>query len=484
MVLRRLFGRRRPPAGLRQRLELLRSPPTFSLVVPRGAATPDLVYPDVETVPDLAQATHEFVGFVAPGDTLTPDALLAMAEAVAGRTDADLVYSDEVGPDGDTFHKPGWSPELLLAQPYVLRFAAYRRELVLAVGGERATAGGSRDYDLALRVAEAARQVIHVPRVLCRVGRNRIPLDTDLRVAADAAARRGLAAVVTRSPAAHVHAVSLEPRQRPPVTVIVPTRDRLDLLRPCVQSLLAKTSYPDLRLTIVDNGSRLPETIAQLQAWQRQPRVRVLPDPAPFDYSALMNRAVRAADTPLVVLLNNDTEVIAPRWLDEMVGWIEQPGVGAVGAKLYYGNDTIQHAGIVLGIGGVASHGHKGLPRHAPGYHGLLHSVRDVSAVTGACMLTRRDVFVQLGGFDETLPVAYNDVDYCLRLRQHGHRVLFAPLAELYHHEGQSRGDDRRGAQRFDRAIALMQARWGEALRQDPFYNPCLSLQATDYRRR
>jgi GT2 family glycosyltransferase len=212
--------------------------------------------------------------------------------------------------------------------------------------------------------------------------------------------------------------------------------------------------------------------------------VRVLADPSPFNYSALMNRAVRAADTPLVALLNNDTEVLAADWLAELAGWLELPSVGAVGGKLYHGDGTIQHAGVVLGIGGVASHGHKGSPGDAPGYHGLLHCVRDTSAITAACMLTRRELFLEAGGFDEQLGVAYNDVDYCLRLRTRGKRIVFTPLAELHHFEGRSRGDDRRGHGRFDREIALMQGRWGAALRSDPFYNPNLSLQATDYRRR
>jgi GT2 family glycosyltransferase len=484
MVFGRLFGARRGRSELRRRAAALTSPPSFSVVAADPAAAAGLVYPALEVVADLSRARGEFVAFVGAGERPAPDALLAVAEAVVREPDADLVYSDEQVDGAEPFHKPDWSPALLLAQPYVLRFCAYRRERVLAVGGPRAAASASQDYDLALRVGEAARRVLHVPRLLVRARAPRPPLDDDLRAAADAAARQGLQAEVRRSRVAHVHAVSVRPRAWQPVTVIVPTRDRLDLLRVCIDSLLGRTRHPSFSVLIVDNGSVEQATHGQLRAWRQDPRVRVLADPSPFNYSALMNRAVRAADTPLVALLNNDTEVLAPDWLAELAGWLELPYVGAVGGKLYHGDGTIQHAGVVLGIGGVASHGHKGSPGDAPGYHGLLHCVRDTSAVTAACMLTRRKLFLDAGGFDEQLAVAYNDVDYCLRLRARGKRIVFTPLAELRHFEGGSRGDDRRGQSRFDREIALMQGRWGAALRSDPFYNPNLSLQATDYRRR
>jgi GT2 family glycosyltransferase len=484
MVFGRLFGARRERSELRRRAAALAAPPSFSVIAADPAAAAELVYPAFEVVADLAAARGEFVAFVGPGERPARDALLAVAEAVAREPDADLVYSDEQVDGCTPFHKPDWSPALLLAQPYVLRFCAWRRDRVLGVGGLRAAAGAAQDYDLALRVGEAARRVVHVPQLLGRARAARPPAADDLRVAAEAAARQGLCAEVRRSRVAHVYEVSVRPRGWEPVTVIVPTRDRLDLLRVCVDSVLARTRHPRFSLLIVDNGSVEPATQVQLRSWQQDPRVRVLADPSPFNYSALMNRAVRAADTPLVALLNNDTEVLAPDWLAEMAGWMEWPSVGAVGARLRYGDGSIQHAGIVLGIGGVASHGHKGSPGDAAGYHGLLHSVRDVSAVTAACMLTRRDLFLDAGGFEEQLGVAYNDVDYCLRLRARGRRILFAPLAELHHFEGMSRGDDRRGSARFDREQALMQARWGAALRADPFYNPNLSLQATDYRLR
>lgn len=472
------------PAALRERLARLPRVPSFSIVTGDRAAAGDLAYPAFDVVAAADRATGEFVVFASPGDRLLPHALLAAAERITTAPETDLVYSDEAFANGRAFHKPDWSPELLLAQPYVLRFAAYRRTVLDSIGGIDAQAGAAWEYDLALRATAAARRIEHITEVLCRTNEARVLDDSDRLAVAAAARRRGLQATVTLCPHAPVLSLSLEPRERPPVVVIVPTRDRVDMLRRCIDSVLQRTTYPAFSVLVVDNGSVEPATLAQLRAWQADPRVRVMPDPSPFDYAALMNRAVQATDAPLVAFLNNDTEVISPRWLDEMVGWIEQPGVGAVGAKLYFENGTVQHAGVVLGIGGVATHGHKGAPHDAPGYHGLLHCVRDTSAVTGACMLTRRSAFAQIGGFDGRFRVAYNDVDYCLRLRQHGYRILFAPLAELWHLEGASRGDDRRGTRRFDDEIRLMQERWGALLTSDPFYNRNLSLAATDYRLR
>lgn len=462
---------------------------TFSFVVPELGTHHDLTRRGFEVVPSLQAAKGDFVVFLTPADAPSADALTALAGAIAATPLADVVFGDHAEPDGTPFHKPGWSPALLLAQPYALGLVAYRRELVLqlglpGLGLPRPEAGAAWDYELLLRATAAARAVCHVPKVLCRLGASRPANNDDLHAAAEAPLRMGLLATVTRCPHAPVHSISVRPRQQVPITVIVPTRDRLDLLVPCIESVLGTRGHPGLRVLIVDNGSVHPATLAKFALWQQDQRVRVLRDDAPFDYSALMNRAVAATTTPLVLLLNNDTQVIAPGWLDELAGWLELPAVGAVGAKLYYADDTIQHAGVVLGIGGVASHGHKGFARHAPGYRGLLHCVRDVSAVTGACLLTRRELYLELGGLEPELRVAYNDIDYCLRLRQRGHRVLWTPNAELHHFEGKSRGDDQRGQARFDREIAFMQARWGGLLAADPFYNPNLSLRATDYRRR
>jgi O-antigen biosynthesis protein len=457
--------------------------------------------PGVHLVAEPRLADAEWLVFAPSSLDVLPSALPWLAHGIAGTPDADVVFGDDVASDGAPFHKPGWSDLLLLSHARCLGVFAVRRELVLAALPAIEAAADARDPDtfdpddeaslhaLALRVTfddrlRRSRRVVHVPELL---GAWRRPLGDSAahrREVAAAARRRGLVATVAATPAPAVFAVHVQAAAPRSVTVVVPTRDRRDLFEPCLDSVLAHPGPHDVQVLVVDNGSCEADSLQRLADYVATGRVRVLRDDRPFDYAALMNAAVAAAATEFVVLLNNDTAVIAPDWLDQMLGWLELPDVGAVGAKLYHGDDTIQHAGVVLGIGGVASHGHKNVRRDAPGYHGLLHCVRDVSAVTAACLVTRREHYLAVGGMTSELRVAYNDIDFCLKLRERGLRVVFAPLAELYHFEGKSRGRDRRGQSRFEREIGFMRQRWGPLLDRDPFYSPKLSLRAVDFRLR
>lgn len=458
----------------------------------------------------VSKSDADYVLFVEAGDCLTPEALIALAEHVDAHGSADLVYGDEdkLGPTGilhDAYHKPDWSQALLLSQPYAVYPAFYRRRLLVDLGGLRAGFGSATLYDLALRFSERAETISHVPGVLYH-RRSELPamLDTanesprrsiwgaawlsarraanDRRLAVEQALeRRGIAARVALARHAETTLVSPLPQRNERVTIVIPTRDGGSHLQRAVESVLRRTTYPNYEVLIVDNGSTEHATRRLLQRLSSDRRVRVIEDPRPFNFSALNNNAVRQTGAHYVLLLNDDTQVISRGWLTEMVGWLEQPSVGAVGAKLLYTDGTVQHAGVTLGIGGVASHPHKRFSRRDTGYHGLLASVRECSAVTGACLLTRRDLFWQMGGLEESLPRAYNDVDYCLRLGERGYRVLFTPQAELYHHESVSRGRDTRQDAQFRDAIAWMQRRWGALLLDDPFYHPSLSLRATNY---
>ena len=264
------------------------------------------------------------------------------------------------------------------------------------------------------------------------------------------------------------------------ITAVIPTRDRADLLRTAVQGLREKTDYPELEIIIVDNETKEVESLRYLSELEHQ-GIRVLRVPGPFNYSLMNNLAVAEASGELVLLLNNDTEVIEPGWLKEMTRYFQEKRVAVVGPKLLYPDGTLQHGGVVLGIGGVAGHIHVGEPRNSGGYFGRLWLAQDVSCVTGACMLVRRSVFEKVCGFDsESLPVAFNDVDFCLRVVKAGWRIIWTPSAVLYHHESKSRGGDTSGEKltRFQRDITTMRARWGEALTSDPFYNPNLSLES------
>lgn len=443
-------------------------------------------------------ARGDFIALLDHDDELRPHALLEVVEAILRNPDAGLLYSDEdkVDEDGrrfDPYFKPDFDPDLLRSQNYVCHFTTIRADLVRDVGGFRAGFEGSQDHDLILRCTERLRadQVIHIPRVLYHW--RAIPGSTALtRDAKDYASSAGARAVDGHLQRCHPGARVEElthghyrvywplPEVAPKVSLVIPTRDRVELLRMCVESILARTTYPDFELVVVDNQSTDPDALAYLAELQRRDRVRVLRFDAPFNYSAINNWAVAQCDGAVIGLVNNDIEVITPDWLEEMVSHALRPEVGAVGAMLYYPNDTIQHAGVMLGLHGVAGHIYAGLPRGYPGHGGRARVAQSMSAVTGACLLVRREVFEQVGGLEEGLQVAFNDVDFCLRVREAGYRNIWTPFAELYHHESASRGseDTDEKKQRFASEVAYMHQRWEAELRSDPAYNANLSLSS------
>jgi GT2 family glycosyltransferase len=419
-----------------------------------------------------------------------------MVKAAGRAPDAGLFYSDEdkIDADGrrfDPYFKPDWDPDLVLGQNYVCHFTMARTELVRALGGFRAGYEGSQDHDLVLRCAERLEpaQIVHVPRVLYhwRAIAGSSALARDAKDYASAAGAKAIAghldrkhpgAAVEELPHGHYRVRWPLPARLPMVSLVVPTRDKAELLRTCVEGILSRTTYPEFEIVVVDNQSSDPETLAYLAAIGRLGRVRVLRYDAPFNYSAINNWAVQRCDGDVIGLVNNDTEVITAGWLEEMVSQAVRPDVGAVGAMLYYPNDTIQHAGIVLGVHGVAAHAYAGRVRQYPGQCGRARVAQSVSAVTAACLLVRREVFAEVGGLDESLAVAFNDVDFCLRVAAAGYRNVWTPFAELYHHESATRGAEDSPAKlaRFNREVDRMTARWGDLLRQDPYYNPNLTV--------
>ncbi|XGA79209.1 glycosyltransferase family 2 protein [Halomonas sp. CH40] len=446
----------------------------------------------------------EYVCLLDHDDLLTADALLEMAEAAVKNPQAKLFYSDEdkldeFGHRVDPHFKPDWNPDLILAQNYISHLGMYSTDLVREVGGFREGFEGSQDHDLVLRVTArlTAEQIVHVPKVLYhwRAGEGSTAKNSGEK---DYTAEAGLKAVadylaVNRPDAKASHGAFANtyrvhwplPSPMPLVSLLIPTRDRVEILKPCVEAILARTSYRLFEVLILDNGSRCPETLAYLQEVQaRDDRVRVVEWDHPFNYSALNNFGIRHAKGELIGLINNDIEPINPEWLEEMVRQACRPEIGCVGAKLYYPNDTIQHAGVILGIGGVAGHAHKYLSRHAIGYFSRLHLAHNLSAVTAACLLVRKQVFDEVGGLNEQdLTIAFNDVDFCLKVREAGYRNLWTPYAELYHHESVSRGgeDNPEKRERAAREAAYMRRTWEEALDNDPAYNPNLTLVYEDF---
>ncbi|MBS0381183.1 MAG: glycosyltransferase family 2 protein [Proteobacteria bacterium] len=447
----------------------------------------------------LARARGEFIVPMGTDCGLRPHALLQVSEAVASDSGLDVLYADEdriddEGKRSDPEFNPDWNPDLLRSRNYLGGCVAMRTALARASGGFRTGFEGSGIYDLVLRCSERAApgNVHHLPAILCHrfvdsasPARTRDVAAAELRAVATHLERLGNGALVENidEQAALRRIRWPAPQPAPKISLIIPTRDRGKFLQVCVESLLAKTTYPDFELVVVDNQSRERAALRYLERLSARARVRVLRYDAPFNYSAINNWAARQCDGLLLGFVNNDIEVIAPDWLEEMAGLALRPDTGAVGAMLYYPDDTIQHAGMVLGVNGVAGHIYAGRPRGDHGYLERTRIAQNVSAVTGACLLVRRKLFDDVGGFDEGLPVEFNDVDFCLRLQQRGYRNVWTPFAELYHHESASRVVADAGAKRAREAgIARMRERWGDLLRDDPAYNPNLSLHDLDCR--
>lgn len=428
----------------------------------------------------FAAAMGDFVGVLDQDSELAPNALFEVAGLLKERLDADLIYSDEdmiddTGIRSDPSFKPGWSPDLLLAFNYVSRLSVYRKKLLEEIGGFRDGFGNSWDYDMVLRFTEKTGKIFHVPKVLYHVrsAEAHAPKE-DRRALAEALKRRGIEGSVVDGASSGHFRVKRKIESNPKVSIVIPTRDNVSLLKSCVESIERLTDYRNYEVLIVDNDSADPETEEYLSSTPH----RVLRFEEDFNYSRINNFAVSHSEGEYILLLNDDTEVISRKWLTVMLEHAQRPGVGAVGAKLLYPDGHIQHAGVLLGLGnpwtaGVAGHAYQAYASRSPGHLGTLKSTCNYSAVTAACMMFRRTVFDEIGGFDEkNLEVAYNDVDLCLRVRERGYLIVFTPCAELYHHEFASRG--LYSAKPSE--LRYMRERWGELLDNDPYYNPNFSL--------
>ncbi|WP_235939015.1 glycosyltransferase family 2 protein [Schauerella aestuarii] len=445
----------------------------------------------------LEIATGEFVALLDHDDILPPHALFMVVKYLAEHPDADLLYSDEDkinerGERVDPYFKPDWNPELLRTQNYFCHFGVYRTALIREVGGFRMGFEGSQDHDLVLRCVERvpAQNIVHIPHVLYHwrisagstaAGESEKPYAQDAAFKAidEHLARCGVKAHVELTPAGQRHICYALPDPAPLVTIVIPTKDGVGLLKQCIDSVLGISTYRNIEILIVDNGSTEPATLAYFDGLTGQPDVRVMRDPRPFNYSALNNAAVQEAQGEFICLMNNDIQVITPGWLEEMVGLAMQPGAGCVGARLWYPNDTLQHGGVILGIGGIAGHSHLKLARGEGGYFSRAALTQNLSCVTAACLVVSRSVYREVDGLDEGLAVAFNDVDFCLRVREAGYRNVYAAFAELYHHESATRGSDLTPEKqlRFQSECAYMKERWGDALTNDPAYNPNLDLK-------
>jgi O-antigen biosynthesis protein len=465
-----------------ERLGSLAQRPLISVLAvlgPANAPKPDdQIYPDYEFLAvapganeaesfngTLAKARGEYVLPLAPGTVLRSHALLDLALTLRRHPAAEVIYADEdrIDRDGkrrDPRFKPAWSPDLLDAYDYVGDLKLLRAATVRALGGWRD--GPALHLDLMLRIASkvAPETIVHLAKVLVH----------------DASAKEQSPRTLTR----RRYAV---PDPAPLVSLIIPTRDRAELLSACIRSIRAHTRYPAYEILIVDNGSVEEETKRLFTELAADPSVRILPQPGPFNFSALNNAAARGARGSILGLVNNDVEAIEDGWLDEMVSLAARPEIGCVGARLLYPDRRLQHGGVVVGLGGVAGHAHRFASDMEVGYLDRLRAVHDVSAVTAACLLVRKDVYERVGGLDESLIVTFNDVDFCLKVRAAGYLNLWTPFATLVHHESVSRGRDfaPTKARRFADEYATMQRRWGAELLNDPYYSSNLTYDREDF---
>ena len=452
----------------------------------------------------FAEANGDYFALLDHDDTLQKNALYEVVRAI-NETGADFLYSDEIvlGADLKTlreYHfKPDFSPDTLRGCNYITHFSVFCRELLQkAGGGERAQFDGAQDYDLILRLTEQANVVHHIPKVLYFWRSHALSTASDISAKPYAieAGAKAIAAqlqrlllpgtVAPQEDAPGSYRVTYELTAHPLVSVLIPNKDHTDDLRRCLDSVVQKAGYENLELLVVENNSVKPETFAFYENELPQyHNCRLITYKGPFNFSAINNFAARAAKGEQLLLLNNDIELLSDGFITELLMYAQRPDIGAVGAKLYYPDDKIQHAGVFIGLGGSAGHSHKGLPRENKGNLYRLSTAQNMSAVTGACLMVKAELYRKLGGLDEQqFAVSYNDVDFCLRLRQAGYLNVFTPYAEAYHYESKSRGLDTGGpnARRYQGERERFRKKY-EALilGGDPYYNPHFTLLYENY---
>lgn len=449
----------------------------------------------------LEVATGQYVALMDNDDLLPEHALYWIARTIIENPDVGLIYSDEDkidtnGKRSAPYFKSDWNEFLFRSQNMICHLGVYRRDLVDNVGRFRPDFEGAQDYDLALRCIEQLEreQIIHVPRVLYhwRIHAGSTAMAGDEKPYAALAGvkaldehlqRRGNIGSTELLPMGMYRARYKLPEQLPLVSLIIPTRNAYGLVKQCIDSIKTLTTYPSYEIILIDNGSDDPESLEYFAEIDQEENIRVLRDDGPFNYSKLNNDAVRQARGELIGLINNDIEIITPEWLDEMVSIALQPNVGAVGARLWYPDDRLQHGGVIVGIGGVAGHSHKYLPKGDYGYFCRAALIQELSAVTAACLIIKKSIFNQVRGLDEeNLKIAFNDVDFCLRVGEAGYINVWTPFAEMYHHESATRGleDTPVKKERFMKEVTYIQARWPD-LQKDYAYNPNLTLDHEDF---
>lgn len=450
----------------------------------------------------LELAQGEFIALLDHDDEMTVDALYENAVLLNSYPDADMIYSDEDKITEENlrhmpFFKPDWSPDTFLSQMYSGHLGVYRTGLIRKIGGFRVGFEGSQDYDLVLRFTEQTSHICHIPKILYhwRTAQGSTARAADTKNYAYVAAKKAIQeALERRGEGGRVEFIPNYPGQyrvhypvqgKPLISIIIPTKDNPYHLNKCLISIFEKTNYESFEIIILDNGSSKAETKALFDRWisEKEDRIRIVSMDMPFNYSRMNNEGVRQAGGELVCLLNDDTEIITPDWLEELAGQAQRKGIGAVGAFLLYPNSTIQHAGVILGVDGPASHSHRYWSAGWVGYFGRLLITANYAAVTGACLMVEKKRYIDAGGMDEKLAVSYADVDFCLRLLKKGYRNVVLSHVRLFHEELRSYGSDTAADKQSSNAAEaqMLWERWGDMLGNDPYYSPNLTRSGEDF---
>ena len=448
----------------------------------------------------LSMASGDFVVFLECGDELGADALYEVANLLNNKPEADFIYSDEdkinaAGVRYEPFFKPDWSPDTFRSYNFICHLTAIKRCLIDEVGGFRPGYDGSQDYDLFLRAVERAHQIEHIPKILyhlrgveisgsCYAAAKTYDFEASKKALQDHLERTGLKGEVHEGCFPGSFRVRYKNQGSPMVSIVIPTRDKSKVLKACINSITGKSTYHNYEILIVDNHSEEEDTLRYFKELETSSMVKVIRYDLPFNYSAINNYAAAHSKGEYLLFLNNDTEVISPGWMEAMLEFSQREDVGAVGALLYFPDGSIQHAGVILGIGGVADHPFRLLPGKEIGYFGRTRIIQNLSAVTGACLMMKKSIFEEIGGFDEGFSYDYTDIDLCMKIRERGYLIVYTPYAELYHHESLTRGQMDRPEKllRLCKEVKLFFERWRGLLeRGDPYYNCNLTLVRNDF---
>lgn len=450
----------------------------------------------------LALATGDFIALLDHDDLLAPNALYEVVKRINKYDDVDVVYTDEdkISIDLRSHFQPHFKPDfnidLLRSNNYICHFFVARKAVVDKVGGFRSEYDGSQDYDFIFRCTHEARRIEHIAKILYywRMHKNSVAENPESKMYAFEAGKKaiednlrvnGLKATVSHTKYLGFYRVKYDVKDTPMVSIIIPNKDEKDSLKKCIDSILEKSTYSNYEIVVVENNSTSKEIFEYYSEIEKNENIKVITWKDEFNYSAINNFGIRNSNGEYLVLLNNDTQIITPDWIEEMLGECQREDVGIVGAKLLYPDDTVQHAGVIIGLGGIAGHAMVDIGKEEPGYFAKALIQQDLSAVTAACLMVKRKVFKEVNGLEEKLKVAFNDVDFCLKVREKGYLVVFDPYVLLYHYESKSRGAENtlEKLTRFESEIEYMEKKWAKILKNgDPYYNPNFSLEPHGYK--